>query len=138
MGGMKYTSATTLESAMRCHTEFYDASRAEISTDVGAEMGGRGEKPSPGDMLAATVASCMLSMVAYTGAQKGFETAGICIQAACGEGTRGIGSLQFDITVPMATTAQQRRMIEGAVANCPVGNSLHPDIAKEITWHWAE
>lgn len=123
---------------MRCHMEFFGPARAQFSTDVGRSMGGRGEQPTPGDLLAATVASCMLSMVAHTGAVKGFETAGICILAACGEGPRGIGSLELDITVPMPTTPQQRRFIEGAVANCPVGNSLHPDIAKHITWHWAE
>ena len=135
---MDYTSATTLESGMRCHTEFFGAARMEISTDVDAELGGLGQMPSPGDLLAATVASCMLSMVAYTGSRKGFDTAGISIQAACGEGTQGIGSLQFDITVPMATTPQQRKLIEAAVADCPVGNSLHPDIPKQMIWNWAE
>lgn len=123
---------------MRCHTEFFGPARAEMSTDVDAALGGRGEMPTPGEVLAATVASCMLSMVAYTGERKGFATAGICIEAACGEGKQGIGSLELNITVPMRTTEQERRFIEGAVANCPVGNSLHPDIAKHITWHFAE
>lgn len=135
---MDYTSATTLEDSLRCHTQFFGPARAELSTDVDTAMGGLGQQPTPGELLAATVASCMLSMVAYTGSVKGFDTAGICIQAACGEGTQGIGSLVLDITVPMRTTPQQRRMIEGAVANCPVGNSLHPQVAKHITWHWAE
>ena len=123
---------------MRCHTEFFGPARAEISTDVDAELGGRGEMPSPGELLAATVASCMLSMVAYTGARKGFDAAGVCIQAACGEGSQGIGSLDIEITVPMPTTPQQRKLMEAAVANCPVGNSLHPAIAKRISWLWAE
>lgn len=123
---------------MRCHTEFFGGARAEVSTDVEVGMGGRGEQPTPGELLAATVASCMLSMVAYTGAVKGFDVAGMCIQAACGEGKQGVGSLKLEITVPMRTTPQQRRFIEAAVANCPVGNSLHPDIPKQITWLWAE
>ena len=135
---MDYTSATTLETGMRCHTEFYNATRTRVVTDVDAAMGGLGEQPSPGDLLAATVASCMLSMVAYTGKRKGFETAGICIQAACGEGAQGVGSLHFDITVPMPTQPQQRRLMEAAVASCPVGNSLHPDIPKVLHWHWAQ
>lgn len=123
---------------MRCHTEFFGAARAEICTDVESGMGGRGEQPTPGELLAATVASCMLSMVAYTGSMKGFETAGISIQAACGEGSQGIGSLEMEITVPMPTTPQQRKLMEAAVANCPVGNSLHPDIPKHIRWLWAD
>lgn len=135
---MEYTSATTLERQMRCHTEFFVPTHAEFSTDVEEKLGGIGQQPTPGDMLAATVASCMLSMIAYTASVKGFDASGVCIQAACGEGSQGIGSLKFDITVPMATTPQQRKLMEAAVANCPVGNSLHPDIPKDFVWHWAE
>ena len=123
---------------MRCNTEYQCPAQAKSSTDVDKDLGGLGELPSPGDMLAATVASCMLSMVAFTGARKGFDTVGISIQAACGEGSQGVGSLHFEITVPMKTTPAQRRLMEAAVANCPVGNSLHPDIPKEIIWRWAE
>lgn len=135
---MDYTSATTLEKGMRCHTQFFGSAGAEITTDVDAAMGGQGQFPTPGELLAATVASCMLSMVAYTGAIKGFDPAGANIQAACGEGEQGIGSLMLDITIPTPTTPQQRKLIEAAIANCPVGNSLHPRIAKHITWHWAD
>lgn len=135
---MDYTSATTHEGGMRCCTEYRVPAHAHCCTDVGAELGGKGEQPSPGDMLAAAVASCMLSMVAYTGTKKGFDTRGICIRAACGEGARGVGSLHFRISVPSRTTPLERRLIESAVANCPVGNSLHPDIPKEIIWEWAE
>lgn len=123
---------------MRCHTVFLSPSGEELYTDVDEATGGLGQHPSPGEALAAVVASCMLSMVAHTGKRKGFDTAGISIQASCGEGLQGIGSLEMLITVPMKTTELERRLIESAVANCPVGNSLHPDIPKHITWHWAE
>lgn len=123
---------------MRCRTVFHCPSHSEFCTDVAAPIGGLGEEPSPGDALAAVVASCMLSMVAYTGAKKGFDTSGIRIEAACGEGSQGIGSLDFVISVPHKTTPLERRLMEAAVANCPVGNSIHPDIPKKITWHWAD
>lgn len=123
---------------MRCRTDFFNAKRSQFSTDVDTELGGRGELPSPGEMLAATVASCMLSMVAYVSHRKGINTAGTCIQAACGEGSCGVGSLHFEITVPVATAPHERKIIEAAVADCPVGNSIHPDIPKEIVWHWKE
>lgn len=123
---------------MRCHTVFHSPLREEFLTDVVASEGGHGEYPCPGDALAAVVASCMLSMIAHTGKRKGFETEGICIEATCGEGSQGIGSLVFEVTVPMKTTPLERRLIEAAVANCPVGNSLHPDIPKKMIWNWAD
>ena len=135
---MIHTSLTTHEGGMRCRTVFESATREELCTDVATAEGGLGQEPSPGDALAAVVASCMLSMVAHTGARKGFETKGINIAAKCGEGKQGVGSLEFEIKVPMKTSSLERRMIEAAVANCPVGNSLHPDIPKTIRWDWAE
>lgn len=122
---------------MRCHTT-YTPSGDEFTTDVASSQGGHGQHPSPADMLASCVASCMLSMIAYTGASKGFDTDGIFIKATCGEGLRGIGSLLIDIHVPHPLTSSQRSMMIGAVNTCPVGQSLHPDIEKKITWHWEE
>lgn len=135
---MHYTSTTTHEGNMRCRTIFECPAHAGFCTDVAAAEGGLGQEPSPGDALAAVVASCMLSMIAHTGARKGFDTKGISIAAACGEGAQGIGSLEIEITVPAATSALERRLMEAAVANCPVGNSIHPDIPKHINWRWAE
>ena len=123
---------------MRCHTVFQSPVREEFWTDIAESEGGRGEFPCPGDALAAVVASCMLSMISHTGKRKGFETAGIRIRATCGEGAQGVGSLEFEVTVPMKTSPLERRLIEAAVANCPVGNSLHPDIPKRMIWNWAE
>lgn len=123
---------------MRCHTIFHSPVREELWTDVAADEGGCGEYPCPGDALAAVVASCMLSMIAHTGKRKGFATEGIRIQATCGEGDQGVGSLVFEVTVPMKMSELERRLIEAAVANCPVGNSLHPDIPKRMIWNWAE
>lgn len=123
---------------MRCHTVFHSPLREEFFTDVAGSEGGQGEYPCPGDALAAVVASCMLSMIAHTGKHKGFATEGISIRATCGEGSQGIGSLVFEVTVPMNTSPLERRLIEAAVANCPVGNSLHPDIPKQMIWNWAE
>ena len=123
---------------MRCRTVFTCPAHTEMHTDVAADEGGQGQYPNPGETLAAVVASCMLSMVAHTGEKKGFDTKGISIAASCGEGPQGIGSLHLEISVPMKTTPLERRFIEAAVANCPVGNSLHPDIPKHFTWIWAE
>lgn len=133
----KFTSQTTHGGDMRCHTQ-YTPSNDSFTTDVAAALGGLGVHPSPADMLASCVASCMLSMIAYTGKNKGFDTKGISIKASCAEGARGIGSLVFDIHVPVPTTPMARKMMEKAVDSCPVGNSLHPDIEKKIEWHWAE
>ncbi len=137
-GMSAYTSQTIVDADMRCCTEFEKPTHPKMYTDVASDLGGMGEYPSPGELLAATVASCMLSMIAFTGHKKGFSTQGISIQAVCDEGKQGVGGLRFSITVPHPVAAQERAMIQAAVASCPVGNSIHPDIPKIIEWNWAE
>ncbi len=132
-----YTSTTTHIGGMRCMSRF-DASDSTFSTDVAAELGGQGACPSPGEMLAASVASCMLSMIAYSGSQKNFDTEGVQIKAGYESGPKGISALVFEISVPMPTTPVQRRVMEAAVKNCPVGNAIATHVEKRITWHWAE
>ncbi len=132
-----YTSITTIEGGMRCQTTYTPAG-CTFATDVAAALGGKGEKPSPGEMLASCVASCMLSMVAYTGAQKGFETTGISARARYEAGREGITALVFEFCVPMTTSATTRRFIEGAVKSCPVGNAIAPSVEKRFSWNWAE
>ncbi len=132
-----FTSTTTHIGGMRCQTDF-EASHATFTTDVASGIGGKGEQPSPGEMLAACVASCMLSMIAFSGSKKGFETEGVAIRAAYESGEKGISALIFDITVPMPTTTATRRIMEGAVKSCPVGAAISPQVEKRINWHWAE
>ncbi len=132
-----YSSQTTHVGSVRCQSRF-TSSGAAFATDVDASLGGLGIYPSPAQMLACSVASCMLSMIAYTGAQKEFETEGISIRAGYESTPKGITALVFAVDVPMATSPTVRRFMEAAVKSCPVGNAIAPGVEKRITWNWAE
>lgn len=131
-----YTSTTMLTGKLRCHTSF-KGSDASFITDIPTLLGGRGEYPTPAAMLAATLSSCMMSMLAYTGARKGFETDGISVKARCHEDAQGIRSFELRISVPMNPPRQVRALMEAAVRSCPVANALHPGIGKNVTWVYA-
>ena len=131
-----YTSTTMLTGKLRCHTSF-KGSDATFITDIPSLLGGRGEYPTPAAMLAATLSSCMMSMLAYTGARKGFETDGISVKACCHEDAQGIRSFELRISVPMNPPRQVRALMEAAVRSCPVANALHPGIGKNVTWVYA-
>lgn len=132
-----YTSTSTLKDDMRVHTTYPDRT-GTATTDVSEALGGLGKYPSPGEMLAACVASCMTSMIAHTAKAKGFSCEGLAIHAKVVEHLRGIASLTFHIKVPVPTTPEARRYMETAVNTCPVGRSISADIPKEISWEWAE
>ncbi len=132
-----YTSTTEHRGKMRCTTQFPQG-KATFITDVGSGLGGLGEQPTPAQMLAASVASCMGSMMAFMGARRELNTEGISIAAGYEEGKSGITALNFCITVPRPTTPAERAVLEAAVKNCPVGAAIAPTVAKNITWNWAE
>lgn len=131
-----YTSTTTVSRNMRCNTVFYKHNAA-MATDTPASIGGQGEFPTPAQYLTATLASCMLSMLAFTGQQKGFDTDGITAEALCHEDKSGIRAFELTFRVPHHPTDKVKRLMEAAVRSCPVGNALHPSIGKNITWIYA-
>lgn len=131
----QYTSTTTLGDSARCRTLF-TAGGSSFSTDLEQSQGGLGANPTPASMLAASAASCMLSMIAFKGAQKGFATKGICVSAGVEHDAHGISALLFDIHVPMPQTEVSRRIMESCVKSCPVGKAISESVEKRITWHW--
>lgn len=133
----QYTSTTVHEGSMRCSTSFTQSSTKMI-TDVGAALGGLGEQPSPAQMLAASVASCMASMMAYLGARRNIRTEGISIESGYEEGKTGLTALNFHITVPVAVNPGEKAVLEAAVKGCPVGAAIAPTVEKRISWTWAE
>ena len=123
---------------MRCRT-VWEPCGQQCCTDVVAALGGQGEYPTPAAMAASAVASCMLSMIAYTGATKGFATEGISIESGYETNDKGaITALTFDITVPVDAEPAARRMMQGAVSHCPVGAIIAPEVVKKINWNWRE
>lgn len=130
---MNFTSITTHTGDVRCETIF-SPSKETFCTDIETAAGGKGICPCPADMLAASVASCMLSMIAWTGKKHGFETRGVTI-AAKAEGKGGkLSDLHFHITVPQNIDGGTRLHMEAAVKHCPVGNAISSSVAKHITW----
>lgn len=133
----QYTAKTVHEGGMRCRTNF-EQSQVSISTDVGTTLGGLGKHPSPAQLLAASVASCMASMMAYLGARRNIQTAGITIESGYEEGKTGLTALNFHITVPVRISPGEKAVLEAAVKGCPVGAAIAPTVEKKISWTWAE
>lgn len=131
------TSTTTLDAKMRCRTEFHPCG-CTIHTDVPKVYGGEGHYAAPGDLLAATVASCMLSMMALTGRKHGMSTDGMTASACCEEANGRIQALHLEFCVPGTLTAEQKTLLQQCTENCPVGNALSDKVQKHITWKCCE
>lgn len=112
----------------------HGASGNKLRTDLPPDNGGRGRTFSPTDLTTASVASCVLSIMAKLAAREGikFEGASMEIEKHMQESPRRIAALTGTVTLPAGITALQREKLIACLKACPVSRSLHPDIKLEF------
>jgi uncharacterized OsmC-like protein len=113
----------------------HEPSGNTLPTDAPKDNQGRGAAFSPTDLLATALGTCIATTMAIASRQHGVELRG----------------LRFEVTKEMSTDAP-RRIVRlatqiwmpipeshpAAIASaCPVHRSLHPEIEKPVTFHWA-
>jgi len=110
-------------------------SGGKMLTDLPPDNGGRGRTFSPTDLTAASVASCVLSIMAKVAHRDGikFEGASMEIEKHMQENPRRISALTGVIKLPPGLDVKQREKLLACVKACPVSRSLHPDIKLEFS-----
>lgn len=109
-------------------------SGSKLLTDLPPDNGGRGRNFSPTDLLTASVASCVLTIMAKLAAREGikFDGAAFEIEKHMQESPRRVARLTGVITLPPGIDPKQREKLLACVKACPVSRSLHPDIKLEF------
>ncbi len=131
---MDYSTTTTCHEHSRTLTRHH-ASGCEWHTDIPVALDGLGEKPCPADMLAATAASCMASLMSLLARRKDVDACGMKIDAECIAEDGNITGISFRITMP-PQLLPLRRMMENAAESCPVRKALAPGLKVCTEWIW--
>ena len=130
---------TTYLGSLRTEAEHIQSGN-KLTTDAPLDNNGKGEFFSPTDLLATALGSCMLTIMGISAKAYGFNLDGTTIETEKIMGTdpRRVVELKLTINFPAGNnyTPQQKRVIESAAKTCPVANSLHPDINKNITFNY--
>ena len=114
-------------------------SRVTVVTDAPVDNHGKGESFSPTDLVATALINCMATIMGIKARSLGIPLEGMTLSVEkimTAEPPRRIASLPVTITLPVKLTDEQKRSLIAAAEACPVAKSLHPDIAKNITWNW--
>ncbi|MBR3303351.1 MAG: OsmC family protein [Bacteroidales bacterium] len=115
-------------------------SGTKIITDAPLDNHGKGEAFSPTDLFVSSLGACMLTIMGISAQSYGFNIDGTEIETEkiMSSNPRRVAEIKINIKFPAGSnyTEQQKRLIESAAKTCPVANSLHPDIKKEITFNW--
>lgn len=132
----KYTVSYLGDLSTEC---VHEGSGARLRTDAPKDNRGKGEEFSPTDLLAVSLASCILTIMGIAAQGVGFDLRGARAEVEkemAKESPRRVGRIGVKIFCPPCADLEMRKKIEGAGLNCPVHHSLHPEIRQEIQISW--
>ncbi|MEI6577410.1 MAG: OsmC family protein [Bacteroidota bacterium] len=118
-------------------THLYSGS--EITTDAPLDNNGKAEFFSPTDLLAAALASCMLTIMGILGRREGFSIDGTTARVTkiMGNDPRRIAEVLIELDFPANNYSdKEKKYIETAAKTCPVAKSLHADLKQTIHFHY--
>jgi putative redox protein len=107
--------------------------RHTIFTDEPEHLGGRDQGPAPHELLAATLASCIATMIAMYSQNHGWDTSETTVEV---EYDPTSVPRRFTIAVDIANdlTPEQRRRLERVAETCPVRRALETGFTFEERW----
>ena len=111
-----------------------------LLTDAPKDNHGKGESFSPTDLVATALGTCMLTIMGIAARKLELDLRGttvIVTKSMVAAPLRRIGTLAVVITVPLALDDAQKQTLIDAAMTCPVGQSLHPDVAMPVEFRWA-
>lgn len=120
-----------------CHLQ----SGNRLITDAPTDNQGKGEAFSPTDLLATAYGSCVLTIMGMAARTHGFsiEGAEAEITKVMGTDPRRVVELIAQFTFPPGQySAKHRKILELAAKECPVFNSLHPDLRKTVSFRYQD
>jgi putative redox protein len=108
-----------------------------LITDAPLDNKGKGETFSPTDLLAASLGSCMITIMGIAAREHEFSIDGtqVKIWKVMASDPRRVGEIRIELTFPKNNyTDKEKKIIERSAYTCPVYLSLHPELIKTITF----
>ncbi|MDF2382627.1 OsmC family protein [Nostoc ellipsosporum NOK] len=114
-------------------------SNSSFETDAPVDNNGRGERFSPTDLLATSLATCMLTVMGIKARSMGFDLNDLKVDVLkiMKADPRRVGGIHLKVYVPASLQdidEKTKTILRHTGDTCPVIKSLHPDI--EIVTDW--
>ncbi|NDF97885.1 MAG: OsmC family peroxiredoxin [Chitinophagia bacterium] len=136
------TSRVVYEGALRTTCTHLQSGSA-IETDAPVDNQGKGERFSPTDLLATSLATCMLTVMGIKARDMEIDLTALTlsVQKNMVADPRRVGSIELYAQIPASLHTieeKAKQVLKKTGETCPVIKSLHPDIAVTIDWaEWA-
>ena len=105
-----------------------------ILTDAPIDNQGKGDAFSPTDLVATALGTCMLTVMGIVAQRHGIDMTGTKadVEKVMGKNPRRIVEVKIHIKFKNRIIPDDRIRLERAAHDCPVGNSLHPDLKEMV------
>ncbi|MGN6400591.1 MAG: OsmC family protein [Flavisolibacter sp.] len=110
-----------------------------FETDAPVDNNGKGERFSPTDLMATSLATCMITVMGIKARTMGFDLNGVKIdvEKIMKADPRRIGGINLSFHIPDAlknVDDKTKTILKHTGNTCPVQQSIHPDIEVNVDW----
>ena len=122
---------------LNCEAEHLQ-SGSRIKTEAPLDHCGKGENFSPTDLLATSLGSCLLTIMAIKARSNGWELENISLdieKIMSKNKERKIEHLIIDIFISEDLPKEKLDFIQNASKDCPVTRNLSDSLNLKINWH---
>ena len=107
-------------------------------TDAPLDNHGLGQAFSPTDTIATGLASCMFSVMGIKARSLEVDLVDSTAEVTkfMEADPRRIVRIDVKFNLPKNISEKNRKILENTARTCPVHYSLHPDIVRNISFHW--
>jgi putative redox protein len=114
-------------------------SGSSFETDAPVDNNGKGERFSPTDLTATSLATCMVTVMGIKARQMGIDLDGMKVEVEkiMAAEPRRIAGINLTFQIPNSlreTELKSKDILKHTADTCPVRYSLHPDIKVNIDW----
>ena len=125
---------------LRVHAR-HQPSGTMLVTDAPLDNHGKGESFSPTDLLATALGSCMATVMGIEAEKRKANLRGMEIRVEkhmSSEGPRRVRALDVHVSVPERPAEAERAELERIARNCPVAQSINPQIEVNTVFEWGK
>jgi len=114
-------------------------SQSSFETDAPIDNNGKGERFSPTDLMATSLATCMITVMGIKARTMGFDLNNVKIDVLkkMKPDPRRVGGIELSFHIPeelKIIDEKTKAILKNTGETCPVMKSIHPDIEVMVDW----
>ena len=125
----------TYDGNLRC-TATHGPSGKQLITDAPVDNMGKGESFSPTDLLATSMLTCIMTIVAIRADSRQIDVSGMTgsVEKTMASGPRRVAKLEVVVNLPSGLDMEDRTWLITEGCNCPVCLSVSESMEVDVTF----